>query len=55
MPKQAEVSEIHLTVRDQMTLLEALNAPALEPNERMQKAAADYEKAIEEGKLVVRH
>ena len=44
---------IHLTVRDQMALLNALNAPAREPNERMKKAAADYKKAIKEGKLVV--
>ena len=46
---------IHLTVRDQMALLNALNTPAREPNERMKKAAADYKKAIKEGKLVVRH
>jgi len=46
---------IHLTVRDQMALLEALNAPVREPNERMKKAAAGYKKAIEEGELVVRH
>jgi uncharacterized protein (DUF1778 family) len=46
---------IHLTVRDQMALLDALNAPAREPNERMKKAAADYKEAIREGKLVIRH
>ena len=46
---------IHLTVRDQMILLDALKAPAREPNESMKKAAANYKKAIEEGKLVVRN
>ena len=46
---------IHLTVRDQMALLDALNAPAREPNERMKKAAANYKKAVQEGRLVVRH
>ena len=46
---------IHLTVRDQMVLLDALNAPAREPNESMKKAAANYKKAIKEGKLVVRN
>lgn len=39
----------------QMALLEALNASAREPNERMKKAAKDYKKAIEEGELIVRH
>jgi uncharacterized protein (DUF1778 family) len=46
---------IHMTVRDQTALLDDLNTPAREPNERMKKAAADYKKAIEEGKLVVRN
>jgi len=46
---------IHLTVRDQAALLNALNAPAREPNERMKKAAATYKKAVQEGKLVVRN
>jgi uncharacterized protein (DUF1778 family) len=46
---------IYLSVRDQMNLLNALNAPAREPNDRMKKAAADYKKAIKEGKLIVRH
>lgn len=46
---------IHLTVKDQMALLEALKTPGREPNERMKKAAADYKKAIEEGELFVRN
>ncbi|MDR1579649.1 MAG: DUF1778 domain-containing protein [Synergistaceae bacterium] len=46
---------IHLTVRDQMALLEALEAPEREPNERAKKAMNDYHKAIEDGDLVVRH
>jgi uncharacterized protein (DUF1778 family) len=46
---------VHLTVRDQMALLDALEAPECEPNERTKKATADYRKAIEDGNLVVRH
>ena len=46
---------IHLTARDQMAMLDALNAPPREPNARMKKAAADYKNAIKEGKLVVRN
>ena len=46
---------IHLTVRDQAALLNALSAPAREPNERMKKAATTYKKAVQEGKLVVRN
>ena len=56
MHKQAEQQyDIHLTVRDQIILLDALKAPAREPNESMKKAAANYKKAIKEGKLVVRN
>lgn len=43
---------VHLTVRDQMALLDA---PEREPGERAKKAMADYRKAIEDGSLVVRH
>jgi uncharacterized protein (DUF1778 family) len=46
---------VHLTVRDQMALLDALEAPEHEPNERTKKAMTDYRKAIEDGSLVVRH
>jgi len=46
---------IELTLRDQMQLLEELNAPVPEPTARMEKMARDYEKAVKDGNLVVSH
>ena len=46
---------IELTLRDQMQLLEELNAPVPEPTVRMKKMARDYEKAVKNGNLVVSH
>ena len=46
---------IELTLRDQMQLLDELNAPVPEPTARMKKMARDYEKAVENGNLVVSH
>ena len=46
---------IELTLRDQMQLLEELNAPVPEPTARMKKMARDYEEAVKNGNLVVSH
>jgi uncharacterized protein (DUF1778 family) len=46
---------IHLTLRDQQALLEALNAPAKEPTPKAKAAAANYKKNVDNGRVVIQH
>ena len=46
---------IQLTLRDQQTLLEALNAPAKEPTVKAKAAAAKYKKNVEDGRVAIQH
>ena len=46
---------IQLTIRDQLTLLEALNAPPKEPSAKAKAAAEKYKKDVENGQFVIQH
>ena len=46
---------IHVTLRDQQALLEALNAPAKEPTEKALRAAEKYKKDVAHGRVIVQH
>ena len=53
-----DIERLHViewTLRDQMLLLEELNAPVPEPPARIEKMARDYEEAVKNGNLVVSH
>jgi hypothetical protein len=46
---------IHLTLKDQQALLEALDAPDKEPTEKARCAAAKYKKDVDDGRVVIQH
>jgi uncharacterized protein (DUF1778 family) len=46
---------IRLTLQDQQTLLEALNASPKEPTEKARRAAEKYRKDVAHGRVVIQH
>jgi uncharacterized protein (DUF1778 family) len=46
---------IQLTLKDQKTLLAALDAPAKDPTAKAKAAAAKYKKDVESGRVAIQH